>query len=182
MEARFKYKCDKRCKWLTAVYIVIIAAGFTAVAIFGSGGYMEAWIVSILIAVIALYLLSIPRYIKVDDDNLEIQCVVEMTSIDLRDIVGIRNVDPDEYKHKLLCLLGSYGFFGYYGYYLNLRSWEIIKVYAGERRNLVEIEDSYEQTYIISCRESDELIDAVMKAKSGNVRYPDKERHTGSAH
>lgn len=170
MEYKFKYKCDNRCKWLTVIYIIFICVGLAALLIFGERGYMEAWLVSIFVAVIALYLLSIPRYVKVDDDNLEIQCVVELTRIDIRDIVTIRKVGPDEYKHKLFCLLGSYGFFGYYGYYFNFRNWELIKFYARERRNLVEIEDAYEQIYIISCREADELIDAVMGSKLGHIK------------
>lgn len=170
MEVKFKYKCDKRCKWLTVSYIIIIAAGLGALVFYGKGGYMEAWVISILIAFIALYLLSIPKYIKVDEDSLTIQCVVEVTRIDIRDIVRIRKVERSEYKHRLFCLLGSYGFFGYYGYYFNFRNWEIIKMYARERNHLVEIEDSYEQIYIVSCREGDKLIDAVMQAKQGNIK------------
>lgn len=172
MEVKFKYRCDKRCKWLTVVYIVVITLGFASIIIFGKGGYAEAWLLSVLIAMLLLYVLSIPRYIKVDDENLEIQCIVEMTRIDIRDITEIHKVEPRAYRHRLFCLLGSYGFFGYYGYYFNFRTWEIMKVYAGERDYLVEIEDKYEQKYLVSCRDADRFIDAVMKAKLENISGP----------
>lgn len=125
---------------------------------------MHAWMLSILLGIVALYILSIPRSVSVDEHNLEIQCIVDMTRIDVRDIRSIRKVTTKEYKY-LIPILGSYGFFGYYGYYLNLKGWDMVKVYAGEMDNLVEIVDIYEQTYIVSCREADSLIESVMQVK-----------------
>ncbi|MCD8174300.1 MAG: PH domain-containing protein [Alistipes sp.] len=165
MEARFGYKRDKRCKWLTAVWLVIIA-GVPLFLVFGmESSYMRAWILAFGAAILALYILSIPRYVKVDDDYLEIHCVVEMTRIDVRDVVNIRKIDPDGYTSRFMCLLGSYGFFGYYGYYLDFRQWDFVKVYATERCHLVLIEDIYEQSYLISCRDCDRLVEAVTQAK-----------------
>lgn len=165
MEAKFGYKRDKRCKWLTAVYIAVIF-GLLALVTFGmESSYMKAWTLAVIGAVAALYLLSIPRYVKVDDDYLEIQCTVEMTRIDVRDVVSIRRTRDGEYHNRLFCLLGSYGFFGYFGYYLDLRDWDLVKLYATERNNLAVIDDIYEQRYIISCRDCDQLIESVLQAK-----------------
>ncbi|MCD8071802.1 MAG: PH domain-containing protein [Alistipes sp.] len=166
MEARFGYKRDKRCIRLTAVYIILLAAVLALLLLVVDFGYVEAWILAVLGAVVALYILSIPRYVKVDDEFLEIHCVVEMTRIDLRDITSIRKVEPDQPRTRLLCLLGSYGFFGYFGYFLDLGQWDFVKVYATERRNLVEIEDIYKQKYIVSCREADRLIATTVQARA----------------
>ena len=38
---------------------------------------------------------------------------------------------------------------GYFGYYFSFREWNLYKVYASERKNLVLIEDIYEDTFII---------------------------------
>ncbi len=170
MEARFGYKRDKLSKRLTALYIVAVAAAVAVLLFLTEPGYMQAWLLTVLAAVVALYILSIPHYVKVDDDYLEIHCVVEMTRIDLRDIVTIREAAPGEYGRRLLCALGSFGFFGYYGYWLDYREWDLVKVYATERRRLVVIEDIYEQRYLISCREAQCLITTVEHARELHLR------------
>lgn len=164
MQSRFKYKLDKHCRRLSVIYIVVMLGVFALIFFAGNGGYLQAWLYSILLAIVALFILSIPRYIRVDDDNLEIHCVVEMTRIEIRDVASVRRITRGEYP-RLWLILGSYGFFGYYGYFFDFKQWELIKVYATERENLVEIEDIYEQKYIVSCREADRLIEAVMQAK-----------------
>ncbi len=164
MARRFRHNRNKRTTVLTVIWSLFIAAIAAAILIFVHGGYLHAWLLSILVGITALYILSIPRRITVDESNLEIQCVVELTRIDIRDIRSIRKVSPNEY-HYLFPVLGSFGFFGFYGYYLNFKGWDMVKVYAGEWAHLVEIIDIYEQTYIVSCREADELIESVMQVK-----------------
>jgi hypothetical protein len=87
-----------------------------------------------------------------------------MTRIAIADINSVRKVTKQDIG-RLTLLLGSYGFFGYYGYYANLQRWEAVRVYAGEWDNFVEIEDIYEDKYLISCREADRLIEMVMQGK-----------------
>lgn len=164
MAKRFKHNRNKRTSTLTAIWSAIIVAIVAAILIFVEGGYLHAWLLSILVGILALYILSIPRRTSVDENNLEIQCVIELTRIDIRDIRSIRKVQAKEYKY-LFPVIGSYGFFGYYGYFLNPKGWDMVKVYAGEWDNLVEIVDIYEQTYIISSRQADELIESVMQVK-----------------
>ena len=164
MAKEFRYTSDKRTRWLTIMWISIAIGIVVATFTLLRGTYVHAWLLSLLTAVIALYILSIPRRISVDEHNLEIQCIVELTRIDVRDIRSIRKVAPSELKY-LFPILGSYGFFGYYGYYLNLRKWDMVKVYASEWSHFVEIVDIYEQTYIVSSGDADELIEAVMQVK-----------------
>lgn len=164
MERRFTYKRDKRVRRLTLIECGVLVVCLLLALFFGSS-YLQAWIYSVIIAVTALYVLSIPRYIKVDDENFEIHCLVEMTRIDIRDIASIREVERREYMRGVLPLLGSYGFFGYYGYYFDFRRWETIKVYASELNHLVEIEDIYEQKYLVSCRDAAQLIETTMQAQ-----------------
>ena len=110
-------------------------------------------------------MISVPRYIKVDDESLEIHWVVEMTRIEVSEISSIGSVERSRFRNRMVPVLGSYGFFGYYGYYFNFREWEMLKIYTTERDHLVEIEDIYEQKFLVSCREADKLIEAVMQAK-----------------
>lgn len=164
MAKEFKYKRNRRTGVLTFVWIAVTVCVVIATFTLLRGTYVHAWLLSLLTAIIALYVLSIPRRISVDEHNLEIHCLVELTRIDVRDIQSIRKVAKAELK-GLFPVMGSYGFFGYYGYYLNLRKWDMVKIYAGEWDNFVEIMDIYEQTYIVSCRQADELIEAVMQVK-----------------
>lgn len=160
----FRYNRDKRTKYLSWITSVAIAAVFALLAVYIEETYVLAWISSICIAVLALFVLSIPRYIRVNHKAVEIHCVVEMTSIPIEDIQSIRKVTRQD-TGKLRLLLGSYGFFGYYGYYMNFRRWETVKVYATEWEHLVEIEDIYEDKFLVSCREADRMIEMVMQAK-----------------
>lgn len=118
----------------------------------------------LLLCVVLLYILSIPRYVSLDDTSIDIHCIVDLTRIHLEDVELIRRIEPDEFR-RLWPLLGSYGFWGYFGYYFSFREWNLYKVYASERKNLVLIEDIYEDTFIISCEQADELITLVIEAR-----------------
>lgn len=163
---RFKYRFDRRSRRITIGVIVALAIAFGAFIYLGHGSYLPAWFLSIVIATMALYILSIPRFITLDTEaeSVEIHCLLELTKISVGDLSSIRRVENEELK-STFPLLGSYGFFGYYGYYFNFKEWEVLKVYASEWSNFVEIVDIYEQKYIISCDRADELIALVESAK-----------------
>jgi Mn2+/Fe2+ NRAMP family transporter len=164
MEQKFKYKSDKRARRLTIASIIVIIAALIAILLLVGDSYLRAWLIATFAAVVLLYVLSIPRYLKVTDEAVEIHCIVELTKIAIADISSVTKVERGK-DGRLLLLLGSYGFFGYYGYYLNLRHWETVKVYATELHNLIEIEDIYEQKYLVSCNKPDRFIEMVMQAK-----------------
>lgn len=164
MNKKYKYKKDALSKWLAAVYIAVVAAGFVMLYLYYDGTYFSAWFFSVFLVVIAFAVLSIPRYLLVTESAVEIHCVVEMTRILLADISSIREVEKKE-VHPAVPLIGSYGFFGYYGYWLNIRKWDIFKMYASQRKNYVEITDIYEEVYIVSCRDRGAFIADVNAAR-----------------
>ena len=127
--------------------------------------YIPAWFLLFLLCIITLYILSFPRYLTIDDDALQIHCIVELTRIHVEEIEKIRKIDRD-YFRRMIPLIGSYGFGGYYGYWFHLSDWEICKVYATERKQLVLIEDIYEDIYIVSCTDPDRLIELCMEARN----------------
>lgn len=160
---RINYHRDRRTRRLTWIISLSAVAVFAALALLVNDLYLRAWLIAILLAIALLYVLSIPRYVQLREGTLEIHCIVELTRIQVEDILSIRRVGRDELN--LLLLLGSYGFFGYYGYYADLGRWETLKVYATEWDNLVLIEDIYETRYLISCTDADALIGTIEKGR-----------------
>jgi len=124
------------------------------------GGFFSAWFVSFVMAIAALMILSIPRRIVLLENKLEIQCVFDITEIDIREIARIRKVSNRRLRWTML-LFGSSGFCGYYGKFFDLRETEIITIYSSEWNNFVEITDIYDSRTYVSCRDADELIAAV---------------------
>lgn len=163
MENRFDYRFDKRSKRITWVTIsaVALVIAYGTYRYFDIGAYYPAWFLTFALAVGALYILSIPRSLRITDEALEIHCIVELTTIKLEDIRSVRRIANR--RTGLWLLLGSYGFFGYYGYYLDWRAWQIVKMYASQWDNFVEIEDIYEQRYIVSCQDPDDFVKALSK-------------------
>ena len=124
------------------------------------GGFFSAWFVSFVMAIFALMVLSIPRRIILLDNKLEIQCVFDITEIDLQEISRIRKVSNRRLRWTML-LFGSSGFCGYYGKFFDLKEFEVITIYSSEWNNFVEITDIYDARIYVSCRDADELIAAV---------------------
>lgn len=148
-----------------AVLVVAVTAGFFVVA---GTAYLPAWFLTFAAALILLYILSIPRFVRVTRDAFEIHCIVELTTIHMTDIKAVRRVWVEDMR-AVWPLLGSYGFGGYFGYYLDFKSWEIVKIYAREWGNFVLVEDIYEDKYIVSCDHPDELIEAVRQNRAAWV-------------
>lgn len=163
MEKRYKYRLDRRSRRITAVLTVVVVLLVGGLLVL-SGGYLPAWIIFFIVSVITLYILSIPRYVSLDDEALDVHCLVDLTRFHVEDIELIRRIDKREFR-RLWPLLGSYGFWGYYGYYFSFYEWSLYKVYATNRNALILIEDIYEDTYLISCEQPDELITLVIEAR-----------------
>lgn len=154
-------KLDKKVKTITSW--MIIAFAVTCISIYmlnENSGYILAWFISIALAFVALYALSMPRYVTVDQDAIEIHCVLEMSRIELGELKEVRRISPRYLKH-CYPVLGSYGFLGYFGYYYHLGELEMIKMYATQLRRLVLIEDIYEQRYIVSCTDAQKFIETI---------------------
>ncbi|MDR0955469.1 MAG: hypothetical protein LBM20_08895 [Rikenellaceae bacterium] len=164
MQTDFKYRLDRRARRLTWIISLVVVVAALFFVLYSRSGYFPIWFTFFLITVLTLYLLSIPRKIRVTPDALNIQCVVELTSIALEDIVQIRKMEGSEMKYAVP-LLASYGFFGYYGWYYNISEFSLFKVYASQWGNFVRIEDIYETVYVVSCDSPDDLIATVLNAR-----------------
>ncbi|GHV01763.1 hypothetical protein FACS1894159_10010 [Bacteroidia bacterium] len=157
MNNRYYYTSDRRSRLITSIVVTVTALLSLLAGYYSHGGYFMAWVLSLVAGVAGLYALSIPRYIEIGQEAIEIHCVLELTTIRYEDLVSIRKLQPSDMRY-CFPLLGSYGFFGYYGYYYNLLYWDVVKVYAGCWNNFVELEDIYEQRYIVSCDDPDAMI------------------------
>ena len=166
MNKRFNYtEFDRRSHRITAVVITVIVLLLLLSLYYIQTSYFTAWIIANLLAVAGLFILSIPRYVEVTGDAIEINCIVELTRIPYKDLLSVRRMEEGEMS-RAIPLLGSYGFFGYYGYYLDLRRWNMMKVYTPQWNNFIEIEDIYEQKYVISCPDPEAFLTAVKEAQA----------------
>lgn len=164
----FDYKFDRRTILLTVLILLLCTAGAVLLYTLYTGGFFSAWFVSFVLALIALMILSIPRRIVLLDNTLEIQCIFDITEIDVSEIARIRKVRTRKLRWAML-LFGSSGFFGYYGKYFDLKEFEVITIYASEWNNFVEIVDIYDSRTYVSCRDADALIASVREARDGKI-------------
>lgn len=145
--------------------LIVIVGAVVALYMLYDGGYISAWFLSVTVAAVALCVLSIPRYIRVDKASIEIHCILEMTEIELIDVATIERVERQQIKW-LQPVFASYGLFGHYGYYFDLRTLDWVHVYASEWNNLVMITDKYEQQFLVSCDDPERLISTIEAART----------------
>lgn len=160
MKHTFRYRCDKRTLWWTLLYVVAYVGLGTGFYLLYENDYLSAWFISCVGALLVLMALSIPRKIVINDERIEVRCLLDITEIELNEIAAVRAIDPHEMR-GVIPIFGGCGFFGYYGYFFDLLHFERIRIYASEWRNLVEITDIYEDRLIVSCAERDALIAAL---------------------
>ena len=166
MEQIFKYTFGRRIRWASIGVLALIVAVVFALYLLYDGGYISMWFLSVTVAVVALCVLSIPRHIRIDEASIEIHCILEMTEIELIDVASVERVERQQIKW-LVPTLASFGLFGYYGYYLDLRTLDRVHVYATKWSDLVMITDKYEQQFLVSCDDPEQLISAIEMARAG---------------
>lgn len=159
----FNYKTDRRTVIYSILTIVIFIASAAAIFLFYKGGFFSAWFISLVAAITALMILSIPRRIEITDDELSIFCISDVTIIDIKEIVAVRKLSRRELR-PLFPIFGAVGFFGNYGKFIDFKEFEVVTLYTSEWDNLVEITDIYDDRIIISCRERDAFIEAINSA------------------
>lgn len=165
MKSSFNYHFNRRTITITILSLLLCAIGAALLYILYKGGFFSAWFVSFVMAIAALMILSIPRRIVLLENKLEIQCVFDITEMDMLEIARIRKVSNRRLKWTML-LFGSSGFCGYYGKFFDLKEFEVVTIYASEWDNFVEITDIYDSRIYVSCREADELIAAVRQIQN----------------
>lgn len=172
MKRSFEYKTDRITIIRTALLCVVSVVIAVALFFLYRGGYLSAWFSSVIIAIVALMTLSIPRRIAVLDHTIEIQCISDITEINLREIASVRRADRRRMRW-IVPLFGGIGFFGYYGKYFDLKEFDTVNMYASEWNNFVEITDIYDSRTYVSCREADDLIAAIAQAKDEDEKRTD---------
>ena len=160
MEKIYKYKLGRKVVYSSVLYLLLVAGLSVMLAFVYEGGYISAWFISLILALLALMILSIPRRVVVDEEGIEIQCIAEDTTFAYEDIASIRKVEKRD-MNACLPIFGAVGFFGHYGHFLNLRTMEFVLIYASRWGKFVEITDIDGNKYYISCEERNEIIKRV---------------------
>ena len=160
MEKIYKQKFGRQIPYTSALYLIAFVGVSVLLAFVYEGGYISAWFISLILAVLALMVLSIPRRVVVDEEGIEIQCIAEDTTLAYEDIATIRKVEKRE-MNACIPIFGAVGFFGHYGRFLNLRTMEFVHIYASRWGKFVEITDIDGGKYYISCEERDDIIKRV---------------------
>lgn len=160
MKSSFRYHFDRRTITITILSLLFCIVGALLLYMLYMGGFFSAWFVSFVLAIAALMILSIPRRVVILEDKMEIQCVFDITEINIQEIDRIRMVSPRRIRWAIP-LFGSAGFCGYYGKFFDLQEFEVITIYASEWNNFVEITDIYDSRTYVSCREAKELMAAI---------------------
>lgn len=164
MTHQFTYRRDRRTLYWTALYVVAYLGLGAGLYYLYEGDYLSAWFISCVGALLVLMALSIPRKIVIDEEKVEIRCLLDLTELPREEIVAVRRVEPAEMRW-VLPLFGGCGFFGYYGHFLDVRHFERLRIYASEWRNMVEITNIYEERLWVSCSDPEALI-AVLGAST----------------
>ena len=160
MTRSFRYNTDRKTIVKSILFLLLIVAGAVLLYVLYTGGAFSAWFLSAVGAVLALMVLSIPQRVVLLDDTLEIQCISDITEINIREIASVRKVEKRD-MNACLPIFGAVGFFGHYGRYLNLRTMEFVHIYASRWGKFVEITDIDGNKYYISCEERDDIIKRV---------------------
>lgn len=160
MERVYKYKLGKRVIYSSVLYILLFVGIGVLLTFIFEGGYISAWFISLILAILTLMALSIPRRVVIDEEDIEIQCVAEDTILAYEEIAYIRTVDEREMS-ACIPIFGAVGFFGHYGRFINLRTMEVVHIYASRWGKFVEITDVDGSKYYVSCEEREDIVKRV---------------------
>jgi hypothetical protein len=180
MKRNFDFHIDKRTKILTALTIIIFLGGAVLLYFLYTGGFLSAWFTSLVLAITALMVLSVPRKVVVLDSTLEIQCISDISEIEIADIESVKVVSKREMRWTLP-IFAAMGFFGYYGKFIDLKEFDLVSIYASEWNNFVEITDIYDSRTYISCRDADQLIEAIKQAQNTIAKQMEQDDKSGDS-
>ena len=126
---------------LTALFvygaIAVWSAGITAVIVtYIIFGIVEVWV-----------LLTMPRYLLLDDKSIVITHPIGQSVILKSDIIEVRAVERSELRGSIR-LFGSGGFFGWFGIFRNSKL-GVYRIYCGQLENLYLVK-TLTKKYIIS--------------------------------
>lgn len=146
--------------YVTVIVSLIVVAFYFLFIAGSSGSYLVAWYLSLSLAVLALLIMSMPRFIKITNESIEIHCVVDLTLIPFTEIESIEKVSFRS-SFRFFPLIASLGFLGFFGYYLDLKHFRLVRVYATSMRRLVMIATKRPRHYLVSVENPDEFIEMI---------------------
>lgn len=160
---KFVNRTSKFAKRVTLFVFLSILAFFVVAFVINSGTYLIAWIFSLLLAVIIIAILSFPRNITLTNEELVVNCILETKIISLSDIKRIHPIKSYRMK-RTIPVFGSYGFGGFFGTYVDFIHLRQIRLYASNLQSLVYIQTIYKDHFILSCENSNVLIERAREA------------------
>ena len=126
---------------LTALFV------YGAIAVW-SAGLVAVIVTYIIFGIVAVWvLLTMPRYLVIDDKSIVITHPIGQTVILKSDIIEVRAADRFELQGSIR-LFGSGGFFGWFGTFRNSKL-GVYRIYCGQLENLYLVK-TLTRKYIIS--------------------------------
>ena len=145
-----KIHCEKfaigRMGTVTSILLIALLV-YGAIAVWSAG--LTAVIVTyIIFGIVAIWvLLTMPRYLLLDDKSIVITHPIGQTVILKSDIIEVRAVERSELLGSIR-LFGSGGFFGWFGIFRNSK-FGTYRLYCGQLENLYIVK-TLTRKYIIS--------------------------------
>lgn len=160
MKKRFnnmKIHCEKftigRLGTVTSILLMALLV-YGAIAVWSAG--MTAVIVTyIIFGIVAIWvLLTMPRYLLLDDKSIVITHPIGQSVILKSDIIEVRAIERSDIRGSIR-LFGSGGFFGWFGIFRNSK-FGTYRLYCGQLENLYLVKTTTKK-YIISSSKPIEL-------------------------
>ena len=152
-----KIHCEKftvgRMGTVTSILLIALLV-YGAIAVWNAG--LTAVIVTyIIFGIVAIWvLLTMPRYLLLDDKSIVITHPIGQTVILKSDIIEVRAVERSDIRGSIR-LFGSGGFFGWFGIFRNSK-FGTYRLYCGQLENLYLVK-TLTKKYIISSSKPIEL-------------------------
>ena len=152
-----KIHCEKfaigRLGTVTSILLMALLV-YGAIAVWSAG--MTAVIVTyIIFGIVAVWvLLTMPRYLLIDDKSIVITHPIGQTVILKSDIIEVRAIERSDIRGSIR-LFGSGGFFGWFGIFRN-NKFGTYRLYCGQLENLYLVKTTTKK-YIISSSKPIEL-------------------------
>lgn len=152
-----KIHCEKfvigRMGTVTSILLIALLV-YGAIAVWSAG--MTAVIVTyIIFGIVAVWvLLTMPRYLLLDDKSIVITHPIGQSVILKSDIIEVRAIERSDIRGSIR-LFGSGGFFGWFGIFRN-NKFGTYRLYCGQLENLYLVKTTTKK-YIISSSKPIEL-------------------------
>ncbi|MFI3315622.1 MAG: PH domain-containing protein [Rikenellaceae bacterium] len=164
---KYKFARSGFCKFVTTIIMLIVVGLFIYFLLSSSGSYISAWYLSLAVSILLIFIISFPLNIKLDNREVEIHGVLEVTTIPLANIKRVYRLES--YRMMwIIPLCGSYGFGGFFGYYFDIKNLRLVSLCATKLSNMFVIEDIFNEKYILSAPNATNLIAAIRNGISNH--------------